>query len=44
MDNEIEELIADINDDYNYYENDFDEVIIFKINKNNHLQDEIFVA
>jgi hypothetical protein len=43
MEDEIEELLADINANDNY-ENDFDEVIIFKINENNHLQDEIFVA
>lgn len=43
MEDEIEELLTDINANDNY-ENDFDEVIIFKINENNHLQDEIFVA
>lgn len=47
MEDEIDSLLEEIyaNDSY---ENDdfdlFDEIIIFKINENNHLQDEIFVA
>lgn len=43
MEDEIEELLADVYANDNY-ENDFDDVIIFKMNENNHLQDEIFVA
>lgn len=46
MEDEIDSLLEEIyaNDSY---ENDldlFDEIIIFKINENNHLQDEVFVA